>query len=82
MFPLGLGVMGAAAATALSQVAAAGVYGVFLNKRHMLGGKPTTTTLESTATTTATHPTSGRSTMTLLLPLLLPPPWSLWPDKD
>lgn len=36
MFPLGLGVMGAAAATALSQFGAAGVYGYFLGTKKML----------------------------------------------
>ena len=36
MFPLGMGVAGAAAATGLSQVGAAAVYFYFLIKRHML----------------------------------------------
>lgn len=36
MFPLGLGVMGAAAATAISQFGAAAVYAFFLNKKQML----------------------------------------------
>jgi MATE family multidrug resistance protein len=53
MFPLGLGVTGAAAATALSQFGAAAVYAFFLNKKKMLpsrrkkivrGSKKATTT--------------------------------------
>lgn len=36
MFPMGLGVIGAAAATALSQLGAATVYGIFLKKKKML----------------------------------------------
>jgi len=40
MFPLGFGVKGAAAATAVAQVGAGLVYAFFLRKRHMLGGKP------------------------------------------
>ena len=36
MFPMGMGVMGAAAATALSQLGAAIVYGVFLKRKKML----------------------------------------------
>lgn len=38
MFPLGLGVMGAAAATAFSQLGSGAVYAFFLKKRNMLGG--------------------------------------------
>lgn len=40
MFPLGLGVKGAAAATAISQVGSFSVYAYFLKKRNMLGGRP------------------------------------------
>jgi Na+-driven multidrug efflux pump len=62
MFPLGMGVMGAAAATAISQVGAGAVYGFFLKKRHMLGGTITSgpaSTLDVDVMTFATPGTSS-----------------------
>jgi len=64
MFPLGLGVMGAAAATALSQLGAGAVYAFFLKKRNMLGGTPraaASTTLDTTTTTTVANSAAATS---------------------
>ena len=52
MFPLGLGVTGAAAATALSQFGAAAVYAFFLNKKKMLPARRKKIVYGSLSTTT------------------------------
>ena len=57
MFPLGLGVMGAAAATALSQLGAGAVYAFFLKKRNMLSGNPTAAIMAGATDTTTTAAT-------------------------
>ena len=61
MFPLGFGVMGAAAATAISQVGAASVYAFFLNKRNMLGGRPNTHVAASATADMASAPVTSVS---------------------
>jgi MATE family multidrug resistance protein len=53
MFPLGLGVTGAAAATALSQFGAAAVYAFFLNKKKMLPSRRKKIVLYGSKTTTS-----------------------------
>lgn len=54
MFPMKLGVKGAAAATAISQVGAVGVYAFFLRKRNMLSGKMKKDILSDTETASMT----------------------------
>mmetsp|Transcript_13593 Transcript_13593/g.38938 ORF Transcript_13593/g.38938 Transcript_13593/m.38938 type:complete len:550 (+) Transcript_13593:49-1698(+) len=55
MFPLGLGVRGAAAATAAAQMGSAGTYLYFLNRRGMLPPRRNSKSSSSKTTTTATN---------------------------
>ncbi|CAB9512888.1 DETOXIFICATION 44, chloroplastic [Seminavis robusta] len=84
MFPLGLGVMGAAAATALSQLGAGAVYAFFLNKRHMLGGSPNTATGDAATDTdimTATTPGTTSDESIQAIEIMEDPP-TLSDDDD